>query len=43
MEVVHTSIADEEPPAERWDLSLRIAVIKRNLVSLYPSLWESEP
>jgi hypothetical protein len=43
MEVVQASIADVEPPAERWDLTLRESVIKRNLVSLYPSLWESEP
>ena len=43
MEVSHAAIADAVPPAERWDLSLRVMVIERNLVSLYPSLGESEP
>jgi hypothetical protein len=37
------TIADEEPPAERWALSLRATVIERNLVSLYFFLRESEP
>jgi hypothetical protein len=36
MEVGWSSIADVVPPAKRWDLSLRVAVIKRNLVNLYP-------
>jgi hypothetical protein len=37
MEVRHAAIADAVPPAERWDLSLRVTVIGRNLVSLYLS------
>jgi hypothetical protein len=43
MEVSHAPIADAVPPAERWDLSLRVTVIERNLVNLYLSLRESEP
>jgi len=36
--VAMSSIADVAAPAERWDLSLRVLVIKRNLVSPYISL-----
>jgi hypothetical protein len=43
MEDRYASIADAEPPAERWDLTLRVTVIERNLVSLYFFLRESEP
>jgi len=38
IEVRPFSIADAAAPAERWDLSLRVMVIKRNLVSPYISL-----
>ena len=38
IEVTFSSIADEAAPAERWDLSLHVLVIKRNLVSPYISL-----
>jgi hypothetical protein len=41
--VRNSSIADEEAPAERWDLSIHVLVIKRNLVSLYSSQRESKP
>ena len=36
--VRYSSIADVAAPAKRWDLSLRVLVIKRNLVSSYVSL-----
>jgi hypothetical protein len=35
MEDSYSSIADAEPPAERWDLTLRVTVIERNLANLY--------
>jgi hypothetical protein len=43
MEIGRISIADAEPPAERWGLTLRETVIERNLENLYLSPWESEP
>ena len=35
IEVRYSSIADVAAPAERWDLSLHVLVIMRNLVSPY--------
>ena len=42
IEVESFSIADVVPSAKRRSLTLSL-VIKRNVLNLYLSLWESEP
>ena len=42
IEVIAFSITGRVPPAKRRDLTLSL-IIKRNVLSLYLSLWESEP